>query len=218
MLSTSLFLALAMQCSPSVHPDTAQDVARTESGYNPYAIGVVGGKGIFPTNIDDALAHVERLKAQGKNFSVGLMQINQSNFSHFHKTPRQLFNPCTNLSVFEKLMTDCYVRGKTLKRGLSCYYSGNFNTGQRPEKQFNSTSYTERIGYKLASNFVVPSTKSDQQKTSPAQEDPQTTPGHLIKWPDSVVRGDLNPSEGNTSGKSINYPHRIIRGELSISK
>jgi len=218
MLSTSLILALAMQCSPSIHPDTVQDVARTESGYNPYAIGVVGGKGIFPLNIDDALAHVERLKAQGKNFSIGLMQINQSNFSRFKKTPRQLFNPCENLSVFEKIMTDCYVRGKTLLRGLSCYYSGNFYTGQKPEGRFNNTSYTERIGYSLANNYIVPSTKADKQNISPVQQTPGAAPGHLIKWPDRVVRGDLNPSKNKTSENPISYPHRIIRGELSSSK
>lgn len=41
MLSTSTFLALAMQCAATVHPTTAQDVAKTESGYNPYAIAEI---------------------------------------------------------------------------------------------------------------------------------------------------------------------------------
>lgn len=49
MLSTTAFLALAMQCAPSVHPDTALAVARVESGFNPYAIGIIGvKKGLFP--------------------------------------------------------------------------------------------------------------------------------------------------------------------------
>ncbi|MCP5798812.1 type VI secretion protein, partial [Klebsiella pneumoniae] len=32
MLSTAAFLALATQCATSVHPSTALDVARVESG------------------------------------------------------------------------------------------------------------------------------------------------------------------------------------------
>lgn len=149
MIPITAFLALALQCSPSVHPDTSQDVARVESGFNPFAIGVVGqGKGIFPKNLNDALAHVERLNAEGKNYSVGLMQINQANFSRYGVTAKQLFNPCTNLTVFEKIITDCYLRGGTLKRALSCYYSGNFDTGQKPEAAFSKTSYVQRMGYK----------------------------------------------------------------------
>lgn len=35
MLSTTAFLALAMQCAPFVHPDTILAVARVESGFNP---------------------------------------------------------------------------------------------------------------------------------------------------------------------------------------
>ncbi|WP_168395434.1 lytic transglycosylase domain-containing protein [Erwinia amylovora] len=175
MLGTAAVLGLAMQCAATVHPDTVSDIARTESGFNQYAIGVVGQKnGIFPNNLSDALKHVNRLKSEGKNYSVGLMQINQSNFSKFGVDASQLFNPCTNLSVFEKLITDCYVRGGTLKRTLSCYYSGNFTTGQKPEKTFAGTSYVQRIGYNPpAGGYAVPGTKEDQQQqnsTAPAAE------------------------------------------------
>mgnify|MGYP000588382764 CR=1 FL=1 len=134
MISSAVLLTLAMQCAPTIHPDTSHDVARVESGLNPFAIGVVGQKkGLFPSNINDALDHIDQLKAKGKNYSVGLMQINQANFSRYGVTAKQLFNPCTNLTVFEKIITDCYLRGGTLKRALSCYYSGNFDTGQKPE-------------------------------------------------------------------------------------
>lgn len=176
MLDTAALMGLAMQCAASVHPDTVTDIARTESGFNQYAIGVVGQKGIYPDNLSDALKHVARLKAEGKNYSVGLMQINQSNFSAFGVSAEQLFNPCTNLSVFEKLITDCYVRGGTLIRALSCYYSGDFITGQKPEKQFANTNYAQRIGYNPPSGgYAVPSTKEDQQQknnTAPSAESP----------------------------------------------
>lgn len=169
MLSAATFLSLAMQCSPSVHPDTANDVARVESGFNQYAIGVVGQKnGIFPTSMDDALAHVQRLQSQGKRYSVGLMQITSSNFKKYGVTAEQLFNPCTNLTVFEKIITDCYQRGGTLKRALSCYYSGNFDTGQKAESDFSQTSYVQRIGYTPSpGNYTVPSTKSEKGNEQP---------------------------------------------------
>ena len=41
MLSTTAFLAIAMQCAASIHPSTAFDVARVESGFNPYAIAEI---------------------------------------------------------------------------------------------------------------------------------------------------------------------------------
>lgn len=137
MLSTTAFLALATQCATSVHPSTALDVARVESGFHPYAIAeiVPGGKGVishFPASHDEAMSLTGRLAAQGRRYSVGLMQITSTNFRHYGVTASDLLNPCINLSVFERILADCYRRGSTLKRALSCYYSGNFETGQRP--------------------------------------------------------------------------------------
>lgn len=138
MLSTTVFLAAAMQCAASVHPSTALDVARVESGLNPYAIAEIlpSGKGMtshFPASKDEAVSLTGRLAAQGRRYSVGLMQITSTNFRHYGVTASDLLDPCTNLSVFEHILTDCYHRGGSLKRALSCYYSGNFTTGQQPE-------------------------------------------------------------------------------------
>ncbi len=73
------------------------------------------------------------------------MQITSTNFQKYHVSDAQLFDPCTNLSVFEKIMVDCYQRGGNLKSALSCYYSGNFKTGLKKEKIFSDTSYVDRI-------------------------------------------------------------------------
>lgn len=210
MLSTVTFLALALRCSPAVHPDTAQDVARVESGFNPYAIGVVGQKqGIFPDSLNDALVHVDRLKARGRNYSVGLMQINQANFSRYNVTARQLFDPCTNLAVFEKIMTDCYRRGGSMIRALSCYYSGNFDTGQRPEATFAHTSYVQRIGY------AVPSSKVDQGKQPTVPDNTPSTP--QIRYPLGIARGDLMNTDAKASttpATSVSFPSQVMRGEI----
>ncbi|MCR8998678.1 lytic transglycosylase domain-containing protein [Rahnella perminowiae] len=184
MLGSAAVLGLAMRCAATVHPDTVNDIARTESGFNQYAIGVVGQKkGIFPENLSDAIQHVNRLKLEGKNYSVGLMQINQSNFSRYGVTAIKLFDPCTNLSVFEKIITDCYLRGGSLVRALSCYYAGNFITGQKPEKDFSSTSYVQRIGYNPpAGGYTVPSTKEEQQQQNNPAAAPQLLPPAFESW------------------------------------
>ncbi|QDY44500.1 lytic transglycosylase domain-containing protein [Candidatus Pantoea soli] len=218
MLSTAAFMAIAMQCAVSVHPDTAHDVAKTESGFNPYAIGVVNGKSLYPSSLNEAMEQIKKLKADGKNYSVGLMQINKSNFSVYGVTASQAFDPCTNLKVFEKIITDCYRRGGTLKRALSCYYSGNFDTGQRPEKSFSQTSYVQRIGY------VVPSTKADRMAAIQPEVTPQLTPSPTASkqvWPQKVVRGSLSSTDEKRATTRLVYPAQVVRGTLfnsSIAK
>ncbi|MBU9855786.1 lytic transglycosylase domain-containing protein [Serratia sp. CY70267] len=208
MLSTTAFLTLSMQCAASVHPSTALDVARVESGLNPYAIAEIlpGGKGVtshFPTSKDEAVSLTGRLAAQGRRYSVGLMQITSTNFRHYGVTARDLLAPCTNLSVFEHILTDCYRRGGSLKRALSCYYSGNFTTGQQPESTFNQTSYIQRIGY------AVPSTQEDRQLPPAEKLVPE------IHYPTAVLRGELTDNATPVL-TSLRYPNAVIRGALPI--
>ena len=208
MLSTSVFLAAAMQCAASVHLSTALDVARVESGLNPYAIAEIlpGGKGVtshFPTSKDEAVSITKQLTAEGRRYSVGLMQITSTNFRHYGVNARDLLDPCTNLYVFERILTDCYRRGGSLKRALSCYYSGNFTTGQQPESAFNQTSYIQRIGY------AVPSTREDRQR--PPAENLMLA----IRYPAAVLRGELTDNATQVLA-SLRYPNAVIRGALSI--
>ncbi|WP_413740333.1 lytic transglycosylase domain-containing protein [Sodalis sp. RH14] len=214
MLSPTAFLAAAMQCAASVHPSTSFDVARVESGFNPYAIAEIvpkserapGSNGVIsylPTNKADALRVVNRLAAQGRRYSIGLMQITSTNFRHYGVTTSDLLDPCTNLSVFERILTDCYRRGGSLKRALSCYYSGNFNTGQQPESAFNQSSYVQRIGY------VVPSTQEDKQLQAAIKAGPE------MRYPATVLRGVI--TDNSTPAQlTLRYPNTLIRGDLPI--
>lgn len=203
MLSTTAFLAAAMQCAASIHPSTALDVARVESGFNPYAIAEIipkatrslGDNNVIshqPSSRDKAELIIHRLVTQGRRYSVGLMQITSTNFRHYGVAASDLLDPCTNLSVFEHILTDCYHRGGSLKRALSCYYSGNFRTGQQPEAAFSGTSYLQRMGYVSASpRYAVPGTRADKSTTpTPLEAIPvdKPSPPHLI-WPGIVIRG-----------------------------
>jgi type IV secretion system protein VirB1 len=203
-----------MQCAASVHPSTSLDVARVESGLNPYALAEIvpenaralGGKSVIshlPANKEDAVSIARRLEAKGRRYSVGLMQITSTNFRHYGVTASDLFNPCINLSVFEQIITDCYQRGGSLRRALSCYYSGNFDTGQQPEATFNHTSYVQRIGY------VVPSTKDDKQRHLSEKTMPD------IHYPATLLRGEITDNT-TPALTSLRYPKAIIRGDLPI--
>ncbi|SHH68892.1 type IV secretion system protein VirB1 [Pectobacterium carotovorum] len=176
ILTASAFLALAAQCAPNVHPDTSLDVVKTESGRNPYAIAEIipkseripGGKEFIthlPSNKSEAMNIVRRIEGKKRRYSVGLMQITSSNFDKLGVTAEILFSPCENLAAFEKIIIDCWERGGTLIRALSCYYTGNFTAGLKSESALANTSYIQRIGYPPPNaKYIVPGTKDDQGK------------------------------------------------------
>ncbi len=64
----------------AVPKEVMHHVVRVESSYNPYAIGVVGGRLVRqPDSLPEALATVRMLEARGFNFSLGLAQVNRYN-------------------------------------------------------------------------------------------------------------------------------------------
>ena len=142
-MDASTFLALTLACAPQVHSDTAHALVRVESGFNPWAIGVVGGALVRqPRHRAEALATAQSLQAAGWSFSVGLGQINIGNFARLGLTLGSAFDPCTNLAAMQTVLGECYERASrlhlrsphaqaALHRAVSCYYSGNFSTGFR---------------------------------------------------------------------------------------
>jgi type IV secretion system protein VirB1 len=154
-MDASVFLALALACAPQVHTHTAHALVSVESGFNPWAIGVVGGALVRqPRHRAEALATAKALQAAGWNFSVGLGQINVGNFERLGLTLDAAFEPCTNLAAMQSVLAECFDRARApaatatatttpaaatptpvdqtaLRQALSCYYSGNFATGFR---------------------------------------------------------------------------------------
>ena len=129
--------SLLLACAPLIAPGTAQALIATESGGNPYAIGVVAGSLVRqPANLSEAVATARALDATGHNYSVGLGQINKTNFSKYGMTLETAFDPCTNLQAMQGILGDCFDRAarradaqNALRQAFSCYYSGNFQTG-----------------------------------------------------------------------------------------
>jgi type IV secretion system protein VirB1 len=133
----SMFLALLAACAPQVHPSTASAIVAVESGFNPYAIGVVGGElDRQPRSLGEAAATARSLESGGWNYSVGLAQINRRNFARLGLDNGAALDPCRNLAAMQALLSECAGRAgaspqRALRRALSCYYSGNFETGFR---------------------------------------------------------------------------------------
>lgn len=118
----------------AVPTEVMHHVVRVESSYNPYAIGVVGGRLVRqPKNLPEALATVRMLEGRGFNFSIGLAQVNRYNLGKYGlDSYEKAFEPCANLTAGSKILAECYQRAKgDWGKSFSCYYSGNFATGFR---------------------------------------------------------------------------------------
>lgn len=136
-----------MACQGMAVPtEVMQHVVGVESSFNPYAIGVVGGRlARQPANLAEALATVRMLEAHGRNFSVGLAQVNRGNLATYGLQPyERAFDPCANVVAGSRILAECHARsGGHWGKAFSCYYSGNFQTGFRHgyvEKVFASMS------------------------------------------------------------------------------
>lgn len=134
------FTQLARSCAANVDVVTLAALVRTESAFNPFAIGVVGGHlDRQPASLAEALATVRVLEARGFSYSVGLAQVNNRNFAKYGETAASIFEPCRNLRAAAAILTECFARSSAaradqqsaLRAALSCYYSGNFTTGFR---------------------------------------------------------------------------------------
>jgi type IV secretion system protein VirB1 len=134
------FMTLAQQCAPQIDPITMAALVRTESGFNPFAIGVVHGRLLRqPSNSVEAIATMRALEAAGWNFSVGLAQVNHANWRAYGLTEQNVFEPCRNVTVGATILQRCFMSANrtqadtqvALRASLSCYGGGDFSTGYR---------------------------------------------------------------------------------------
>ena len=168
------FDKLAAECAPGVHPSTLRGVVTTESAGNPFAIGVVGGRlERQPRNLPEAVATARALERQGFNFSMGLGQVNRYNLAKYGERYETVFEPCRNLKAGGAILRDCYQRARAripddqqaLRAAFSCYYSGNFTRGFRPDRA-GQPSYVQKVVANATDTAepipVVPAVKLDR--------------------------------------------------------
>ena len=141
------------QCAPMVDQQLMMRVISVESSHNPYAIGVVNARlQRQPKNIAEAKATAQFLENAGYNYSVGLAQINRSNFSRFNLNFDNVFDACTNLNAGGQILRECINRASAqgyqadiTHKALSCYYSGQLNSAV-------GTQYANKALAKLSIN------------------------------------------------------------------
>ena len=205
-----LFSQLAQQCGKDVHPDTLQAVARVESQFNPYAIGVVNGAlPRQPRNMAEAVAAAKMLHAQGRNFSMGLMQVNRYNLAAYGLNYETVFQPCNNIRAGAAILSACFKRAGgngqvDLQKAFSCYYSGNFKTGfradfkGRPCKPSPANAGLQRAGHQHVGNAGFARQNVRQSNDPPAD--------HC--YPESLAHclyriADNRPSAGGSGAGNI---------------
>lgn len=139
-------------------------VVRVESAYNPFAIGVVGNRlARQPVNKEEAIATVKSLESRGYNYSVGIAQVNRTNFSKYGINSSELaFDICKNLEAGSKILQECFSRsGADWGKAFSCYYSGNFVTGY---KHGYVQKVSTALGLAAKKNLNVPNTNISTSK------------------------------------------------------
>ena len=191
-ITTQVLFSLFAQCAADVAPETLHTLIGVESSRNPYAIAVVYDKNTpnknrlhfkQPNTETEALNIITALEAppqHHKSYSVGLMQVNSTNFKTYGITKENMFNACKNIEAGAGIFKACYAEAKNnnptkgeqelLRIASSCYYSGNETRGFK--KEANGTSYVDRINEKVAENYKVPAIKplSGAEATTPQSE------------------------------------------------
>lgn len=177
------FVPAVSDCAHFVTSPIEYAITAVESSFNPYAIGVVGSRlARQPRNLNEAVATAASLEAQGLNFSVGCRQLNKKNLDRYGLTLRTAFDAKTNSHTGNDLYRDCRQRAITRfgnddaaeRAALSCYYSGNFITGQR--KEANQLSYVDKVLRHLKPSAatdvhaipVIHGTETSARRESPA--------------------------------------------------
>lgn len=190
---------LVNQCAPDVAPQVLERLMSVESSFNPYAIGVVGGRlARQPGSKEEAVATALYLERAGWNFSMGLGQVNRYNLDKYELNYETVFDPCHNARATSGIYNECLRRasGKFAEQqaqlaAFSCYYSGNFSRGFVPESQ-TQTSYIDRImavkpvffTSAVAPIEVIPNGKNNPaMKPSDTEKNRQTQSGAKISRP-----------------------------------
>jgi type IV secretion system protein VirB1 len=138
-LATASLIALASQCAPGVAPQTVLAIIQTESGGEPFALNVNGGRQPRrQTSAADAAATAQRFIAAGYSVDLGLGQINSRNMRWLGLTWDNVFDPCTNIAALGRVITSNYNAAKAgrdpqsaLRVALSMYNTGSQTRGFR---------------------------------------------------------------------------------------
>lgn len=178
------------QCVPVAYQERMARIIQVESSRNPYAIGVVGGRlERQPKTLGEAVATAKFLKSTGWNFSLGYAQVNLHNLARYSLDLTTVFDGCKNLQAGAAILAECDKRatriysdsGRAQDAAHSCYYSGNFSRGFKPD-QPGGTSYVQRVAAAASGDHknsqairVIPQKPAQDSKRDKAKAKERTT-------------------------------------------
>lgn len=132
--------ALISHCAPNVAPATMTAIVSVESGGNSLAIGDnSAGRSYYPHDRAAAESLARRLLQARHSIDAGIAQIDSMNFAGFGVTVHSIFDPCTNLSIGARILSDDYVFAArryrdaqvALRHAIGMYNTGRLNAGSR---------------------------------------------------------------------------------------
>jgi type IV secretion system protein VirB1 len=130
--------ALMAHCAPAVAPSTMTAIVQVESGGNPLAIGDNTAKrSYYPHDRATAERLARRLLNAGHLLDLGIAQVDSMNFAAFGVNAHTIFDPCINLSVGAKILSDDYSFAArryrdaqiALRHAIGMYNTGRLNAG-----------------------------------------------------------------------------------------
>lgn len=143
--------SLLARCAPNVAPETAKAAILTESRGHLYAVADAGPvhlpwrerkamvRSHFLADKASAVRLAQSLLDRGHTVSLGPGQINDRNLPKLGLTLEEVFEPCTNFSAMDRVLSEAYARAvktfgpgqRALRAALSAYNSGDFYRGER---------------------------------------------------------------------------------------
>lgn len=115
-------------------------IINVESGGNSLAIGDnTAGRSYYPRDRASAESLARRLLQAGHSIDVGIAQIDSMNFAGFGVTAHSIFDPCINLSIGARILSDDYAFAArryrdaqvAVRHAIGMYNTGRLNGGTR---------------------------------------------------------------------------------------
>jgi type IV secretion system protein VirB1 len=139
LIAGSLLLS---KCGGGVHPDTLNAIIEVESNHNTLAIYDNTTRTSYrPLSKEQAIYFTEILLSASHSIDIGLMQINSQHLSKLNINYKNLFDPCYNVAIGTKILTDFYREharnnpsdkpDMTLLKALSSYNTGSPHKGKK---------------------------------------------------------------------------------------
>jgi len=185
--------ALVHQCAPWVAPETITAIIKTESQFQPYAIGVNGSAKLErqPQSKSEAVATANWLLARGYNIDLGLGQVNSANLKKAGLSVDDAFDPCQNVAAAATILKMNYRLAKqshgndqdALFAAISAYNTGSFTKGYR-------NGYVQKVADNAGAQ--VPAIKPKAYQPIPLK---QATPGHKAPEKAMVYGGKAAPDQ-----------------------